>query len=86
MCKPPICGSEFIREGSVEADEDVSNVLASSRMNSLPRVQVSLALICEPRFMPKPTDIRSKGRLVLPLHRIKNEAANFLGLPTVLAG
>jgi hypothetical protein len=29
------------------------------------------------RVMPKPTDIRSKGRLVLPLHQIKNEAGGF---------
>ena len=30
--------------------------------------------------MPKPTDIPIKGRLVLPLHWIKNEAGDFLGL------
>ena len=29
------------------------------------------------QFMPKPTDIRSKGRLVLPLHRVKNESITF---------
>ncbi|SQF99591.1 Uncharacterised protein [Paucimonas lemoignei] len=31
------CRSEFIREGDVKADEDALNVLASSRMNSLPQ-------------------------------------------------
>jgi hypothetical protein len=38
--RPGTFGSEFIREGDVEADEDVANVLASSRMNSLPQTQL----------------------------------------------
>jgi hypothetical protein len=31
------CGSEFIRESGVPGDEDVSNLPAFSRMNSLPQ-------------------------------------------------
>ena len=34
---PQSRGSEFIREGNIMANEDVLNVLASSRMNSLPQ-------------------------------------------------
>jgi hypothetical protein len=35
--RPRTCESEFIREGDIKADEDAANVLASSRMNSLPQ-------------------------------------------------